>query len=79
VYLTQIADACHQIRPHDAPPGPSSSVVLGGNHIHDHRALLALRLSNADLSIDHVHSARVIDSANPRGEQRQVGAPFHHG
>ncbi|MGW4276206.1 molybdopterin-dependent oxidoreductase [Streptomyces seoulensis] len=47
------------------PPGPYSSVVLRGNQIHDHRALLALRVNGADLSIDHGFPARVIVPANP--------------
>ncbi|MGV9563614.1 molybdopterin-dependent oxidoreductase [Streptomyces sp. NPDC003480] len=47
------------------PPGPYSSVVLRGNQIHDPRALLALRVNGADLSIDHGYPARVIVPANP--------------
>ncbi|MFF2964465.1 molybdopterin-dependent oxidoreductase [Streptomyces sp. NPDC057963] len=47
------------------PPGPYSSVVLRGNQIHDSRALLALRVNGADLSIDHGFPARVIVPANP--------------
>jgi DMSO/TMAO reductase YedYZ molybdopterin-dependent catalytic subunit len=47
------------------PPGPYSSVVLRGNQIHDPRALLALRVNGADLSIDHGFPARIIVPANP--------------
>jgi DMSO/TMAO reductase YedYZ molybdopterin-dependent catalytic subunit len=47
------------------PPGPYSSVVLRGNQIHDPRALLALRVGGADLSLDHGYPARVIVPANP--------------
>ncbi|MHB6904762.1 molybdopterin-dependent oxidoreductase [Streptomyces sp. DB-54] len=47
------------------PPGPYSSVVLRGNQIHDPRALLALRVNGADLSLDHGYPARVIVPANP--------------
>jgi len=47
------------------PPGPYSSVLLRGNQIHDPRALLALRVNGADLSIDHGYPARVIVPANP--------------
>lgn len=47
------------------PSGPYSSVMLRGNQIHDPRALLALRVNGADLSIDHGYPARVIVPANP--------------
>jgi DMSO/TMAO reductase YedYZ molybdopterin-dependent catalytic subunit len=47
------------------PPGPYSSVVLRGNQIHDPRALLALHVNGADLSLDHGYPARVIVPANP--------------
>ncbi|MEU6094351.1 molybdopterin-dependent oxidoreductase [Streptomyces sp. NPDC047079] len=47
------------------PPGPYSSVVLRGNQIHDPRALLALRVNGADLSVDHGFPARIIVPANP--------------
>ncbi|MFF7211881.1 molybdopterin-dependent oxidoreductase [Streptomyces sp. NPDC008238] len=47
------------------PPGPYSSVLLRGNQIHDPRALLALRVNGADLSLDHGFPARVIVPANP--------------
>lgn len=47
------------------PPGPYSSVILRGNQIHDPRALLALRVNGADLSLDHGYPARVIVPANP--------------
>ncbi|MFJ4554454.1 molybdopterin-dependent oxidoreductase [Streptomyces sp. NPDC088817] len=47
------------------PPGPYSSVVLRDNQIHDPRSLLALRVNDADLSLDHGYPARVIVPANP--------------
>ncbi|MDX3070859.1 molybdopterin-dependent oxidoreductase [Streptomyces sp. NPDC088354] len=47
------------------PPGPYSSVMLRGNQIHDPRALLALRVNGADLSLDHGYPARIIVPANP--------------
>jgi DMSO/TMAO reductase YedYZ molybdopterin-dependent catalytic subunit len=47
------------------PPGPYNSVMLRGNQIHDPRALLALRVNGADLSLDHGYPARVIVPANP--------------
>lgn len=47
------------------PPGPYSSVMLRGNQIHDTRALLALRVNGADLSLDHGYPARIIVPANP--------------
>ncbi|MGW1864769.1 molybdopterin-dependent oxidoreductase [Streptomyces mauvecolor] len=47
------------------PSGPYSSVILRGNQIHDPRALLALHVNGADLSLDHGYPARVIVPANP--------------
>ncbi|SNT05999.1 molybdopterin-dependent oxidoreductase [Actinacidiphila glaucinigra] len=47
------------------PSGPYSSVMLRGNQIRDPRALLALRVNGADLSMDHGYPARVIVPANP--------------
>ncbi|MEU9590896.1 molybdopterin-dependent oxidoreductase [Streptomyces sp. NPDC048193] len=47
------------------PPGPFTRVVLRGNQIHDPRALLALRVNGADLSLDHGYPARIIVPANP--------------
>lgn len=47
------------------PPGPFTRVVLRGNQIHDPRALLALRVNGADLSLDHGYPARTIVPANP--------------
>ncbi|MEU4091561.1 molybdopterin-dependent oxidoreductase [Streptomyces sp. NPDC026673] len=47
------------------PSGPYRSVLLRGNQIHDPRALLALRVNGADLSMDHGFPARVIVPANP--------------
>lgn len=47
------------------PPGPFTRVVLRGNQIRDSRALLALRVNGADLSLDHGYPARVIVPANP--------------
>ncbi|MFF2810131.1 molybdopterin-dependent oxidoreductase [Streptomyces sp. NPDC058000] len=47
------------------PPGPYSSVLLSGNQIHDPRALLALRVNGAALSLDHGYPARIIVPANP--------------
>jgi DMSO/TMAO reductase YedYZ molybdopterin-dependent catalytic subunit len=47
------------------PPGPYSSAMLRGNQIHDPRALLALRVNGADLSLDHGYPARIIVPANP--------------
>ncbi|MFE7356158.1 molybdopterin-dependent oxidoreductase [Streptomyces sp. NPDC057543] len=47
------------------PRGPFTKVVLRGNQIHDLRALLALRVNGADLSLDHGYPARVIVPANP--------------
>ncbi|MFG2882067.1 molybdopterin-dependent oxidoreductase [Streptomyces sp. NPDC048297] len=47
------------------PPGPFTKVVLRGNQIHDPRALLALHVNGADLSLDHGYPARVIVPANP--------------
>ena len=47
------------------PPGPFTRVVLRGNQIRDSRALLALRVNGADLSLDHGYPARIIVPANP--------------
>jgi DMSO/TMAO reductase YedYZ molybdopterin-dependent catalytic subunit len=47
------------------PPGPFTRVVLRGNQIRDPRALLALRVNGADLSLDHGYPARIIVPANP--------------
>ncbi|MEU6670443.1 molybdopterin-dependent oxidoreductase [Streptomyces sp. NPDC046727] len=47
------------------PPGPFTKVVLRGNQIRDPRALLALRVNGADLSLDHGYPARIIVPANP--------------
>ncbi|MDX2647713.1 molybdopterin-dependent oxidoreductase [Streptomyces sp. PA03-1a] len=47
------------------PSGPYRSVMLRGNQIHDPRALLALRVNGAYLSMDHGYPARVIVPANP--------------
>ncbi|MER7839022.1 molybdopterin-dependent oxidoreductase [Streptomyces sp. NPDC096040] len=47
------------------PPGPFTKVMLRGNQIHDTRALLALRVNGADISLDHGYPARVIVPANP--------------
>ncbi|MEU0823226.1 molybdopterin-dependent oxidoreductase, partial [Streptomyces mirabilis] len=47
------------------PPGPFTRVVLRGNQIHDPRALLALRVNGAHLSLDHGYPARIIVPANP--------------
>ncbi|MFF1542350.1 molybdopterin-dependent oxidoreductase [Streptomyces sp. NPDC058291] len=47
------------------PSGPFTRVVLRGNQIRDPRALLALRVNGADLSLDHGYPARVIVPANP--------------
>lgn len=47
------------------PPGPFTRVVLRGNQIHDLRALLALRVNGAHLSLDHGYPARIIVPANP--------------
>ncbi|MEU1446622.1 MULTISPECIES: molybdopterin-dependent oxidoreductase [Streptomyces] len=47
------------------PPGPFTRVVLRGNQIRDPRALLALRVNGAHLSLDHGYPARIIVPANP--------------
>ncbi|MES4888729.1 molybdopterin-dependent oxidoreductase [Streptomyces sp. NPDC096012] len=47
------------------PPGPFTRVMLRGNQIRDPRALLALRVNGAALSLDHGYPARVIVPANP--------------
>jgi DMSO/TMAO reductase YedYZ molybdopterin-dependent catalytic subunit len=39
--------------------------MLRGNQIRDRRALLALRVNGAALSLDHGYPARVIVPANP--------------
>ncbi|MFJ8438798.1 molybdopterin-dependent oxidoreductase [Kitasatospora griseola] len=63
--MAGLPDAANVLVESAQPPGPYTSVVLRGNQIHDPRALLALRVNGADLSIDHGFPARVIVPANP--------------
>lgn len=53
-----------RLSPRTAMPCPTR-VVLRGNQIHDPRALLALRVNGAALSLDHGYPARIIVPANP--------------
>lgn len=63
--LAGTADAGSVLVQSVQPSGPFTSVVLRGNQIHDPRALLALRVNGAHLSLDHGYPARIIVPANP--------------
>jgi DMSO/TMAO reductase YedYZ molybdopterin-dependent catalytic subunit len=63
--MAGLPDAANVLVESAQPPGPYSSVVLRGNQLRDPRALLALRVNGADLSLDHGYPARVIVPANP--------------
>jgi DMSO/TMAO reductase YedYZ molybdopterin-dependent catalytic subunit len=63
--LSGLRDAASVLVESVQPSGPYRSVMLRGNQIHDPRALLALRVNGADLSMDHGYPARVIVPANP--------------
>jgi DMSO/TMAO reductase YedYZ molybdopterin-dependent catalytic subunit len=45
--------------------GPFGHATLRGNQVHDPESLLALRVNDADLSLDHGYPARVIVPGNP--------------
>jgi DMSO/TMAO reductase YedYZ molybdopterin-dependent catalytic subunit len=47
------------------PGGPLSRVTLGRGQVHDPRAMLALRVNGADLSLDHGFPARIMVPAIP--------------
>jgi len=63
--LAGLPDAGNVLVQSVQPHGPFTRVVLRGNQIRDPRALLALRVNGADLSLDHGYPARVIVPANP--------------
>ncbi|WP_428986461.1 molybdopterin-dependent oxidoreductase [Streptomyces camelliae] len=63
--LAGMPDAASVLVQSIQPPGPFTRVVLRGNQIHDPRALLALRVNGAALSLDHGYPARIIVPANP--------------
>ena len=54
--------------------GPGANVALAHDLWSDRRALLALRVNGADLSLDHGYPARVILVGGTRRAQHQVGA-----
>jgi DMSO/TMAO reductase YedYZ molybdopterin-dependent catalytic subunit len=63
--LAGLPDATSVLVQSIQPSGPFTRVVLRGNQIRDPRALLALRVNGADLSLDHGYPARIIVPANP--------------
>ncbi len=63
--LAGMPDAASVLVQSIQPPGPFTRVVLRGNQIRDPRALLALRVNGAALSLDHGYPARIIVPANP--------------